>query len=96
VAVYIPVMASWAKPECGSESERKGPTLVAPLNVANFRLSDPALPRVEAPERRVKKIDRPAKERSGSGTSMLGRVRAMISACATRGEDASAGNDAKA
>jgi integrase len=50
-------MASWAKPECRAPLERQGPTLVPPLEVEIQRVG-PGLPRVEAPEGWVKKVDR--------------------------------------
>jgi hypothetical protein len=50
-------MASWAKPEVHIEPEREGPSLVTPLGVEIQRVG-PGLPRVEAPDGWVKKIDR--------------------------------------
>jgi hypothetical protein len=55
--VYIAVMASWAKPESRIQPEREGLSLVTPLGVEIQRVG-PSLPRVEAPEGWVKKIDR--------------------------------------
>jgi hypothetical protein len=55
--VYSSVMASWAKPEVRTPSEHKGPTLVPPIEF-DIRSVGPGLPRVEAPEGWVKKIER--------------------------------------
>ena len=50
-------MASWAKPEVRTPSEHKGPTLVPPIEF-EIRSVGPGLPRVEAPEGWVKKVER--------------------------------------
>jgi integrase len=50
-------MASWAKPEVQTPPEHKGPTLVSPGEFA-IQSVGPSLPRVEAPEGWVKKIER--------------------------------------
>jgi hypothetical protein len=55
--VYLAVMASWAKPEVRTPPERKGPTLVPSLEV-EIQSIGPGLPRVEAPEGWVKKVER--------------------------------------
>jgi integrase len=56
--VYIAVMASWAKPEVHIPREHVGPTLVPPIDL-EIQSIGPGLPRVEAPEGWVKKINRP-------------------------------------
>jgi hypothetical protein len=55
--MYIAVMASWAKPEIRTPAEHKGPTLVLPIEIA-IQSVGPSLPRVEAPEGWVKKVER--------------------------------------
>ena len=50
-------MASWPKPEIRTPSEHKGPTLVPRSEVA-IQSIGPSLPRVEAPEGWVKKVER--------------------------------------
>src|ERR1039458_701278 len=50
-------MASSAKPEVRTPSEHKGPNLVPPIEF-EIRSGGPGLPRVEAPEGWVKKVDR--------------------------------------
>src|SRR6266404_2868342 len=50
-------MASWAKPEIRTPAEHKGPTLVLPIEIA-IQSVGPSLPRVEAPEGWVKKVER--------------------------------------
>ena len=50
-------MASWTKPEVRTPSEDKGPTLVPPIEF-DIRNVGPGLPRVEAPEGWVKKVER--------------------------------------
>jgi integrase len=50
-------MATWAKPEPGTEAERKGPILAQSLEIEIQRVG-PGLPRVETPEGWVKKVDR--------------------------------------
>jgi hypothetical protein len=51
-------MASWAKPEVHIPREHVGPTLVPPIDL-EIQSIGPGLPRVEAPEGWVKKINRP-------------------------------------
>jgi hypothetical protein len=51
-------MATWGKTDPGPAPERKGPTLVRSPYV-EIQAIGPSLPRVEAPEGWVKKIDRP-------------------------------------
>ncbi|MGH9632938.1 MAG: tyrosine-type recombinase/integrase [Bryobacteraceae bacterium] len=51
-------MASWAKPEVRTPPERQSPTLVPPLIKVEIQSIGPGLPRVEAPEGWVKKVDR--------------------------------------
>ena len=50
-------MASWAKPEVRTPPEHKGPTLVPPIEI-EIQSVGPGLPRVEAPEGWVKKVER--------------------------------------
>ena len=50
-------MASWAKPEVRTPSEHKGPTLVPPIEF-EIRSVGQGLPRAEAPEGWVKKVER--------------------------------------
>ena len=50
-------MASWAKPAVRTLPEPKGPTLVTPIEI-KIQSVGPGLPRVEAPEGWVKKVDR--------------------------------------
>src|SRR5437879_5847718 len=50
-------MANWAKPEVRNPPEHKGPTLVPPMEIEIQRIGR-GLPRVEAPEGWVKKVER--------------------------------------
>jgi hypothetical protein len=50
-------MATWGKPEVFTPPEHKGPTLVQPIEF-EIQSVGPSLPRVEAPEGWVKKVER--------------------------------------
>ncbi len=56
-AVYIAVMARWAKAEAGAQTEREALAQLPPLNVEIKRVG-PSLPRLATPEGWVKKIER--------------------------------------
>lgn len=55
--MYIAVMASWAKPEVRTPPGHRGPTLVPPIEI-EIQSVGPGLPRVEAPEGWIKKVER--------------------------------------